>query len=99
MKHDTIELVANQIYDKLTISFNDTRKRLGIQEGVPIVEPLRNYGNFKLADNGEISYVYKRTVIDLGNISERLKSPWEIRKLGVSQLRSMGFTNTTDEDI
>ena len=27
VKHDTIELVANQIYDKLTISFNNTRKR------------------------------------------------------------------------
>ena len=32
LKHDTIELVANQIYDKLTISFNNTRKRLDIQE-------------------------------------------------------------------
>ena len=81
LKHDTIELVANQIYDKLNISFNSTRKRLSIQEGVPIVEPIRNYNNFKLADDGEISYVYKRTVIDLGNISERLMSPWEIRKL------------------
>ena len=27
LKHDTIELIANQIYDKLTISFDDTRKR------------------------------------------------------------------------
>ena len=48
LKHDTIELVANQIYDKLTISFNNTRKRLGIQKGIPIVEPIRNYDNFKL---------------------------------------------------
>ena len=24
LKHDTIELIANQIYDQLTISFNDT---------------------------------------------------------------------------
>ena len=31
LKHDTIELVANQIYDKWTISLNSTRKRLGIQ--------------------------------------------------------------------
>ena len=25
--------------------------------------------------------------------------PWEIRKLGVAKLRSMGFTNITDEDV
>ena len=68
LKHETIELVADQIYDKLTTSFNNTRKRLGIQKGIPILEPIRNYDNFKLADDGEISYVYKRTVIDLGNI-------------------------------
>ena len=30
-KHDTVELVANQIYDKLTISFNNARKRFGIK--------------------------------------------------------------------
>ena len=75
LKHDTIELVANQLYDKLTISFNNTRKRLGIQKGIPTLEPIRNYDNFKLADDGEISYAYKRTVIDLGNINEKLKSP------------------------
>ena len=43
--------------------------------------------------------MYKRTVIDLGNINERLKAHWEIRKLGVAELRSMGFTNITDEDV
>ena len=69
IKHDTTELFANQIYDELTISFNNTRKRLGIPKGIPIVEPIRNYDNFKLADDGEISYVYKRTVIDLGDIN------------------------------
>ena len=79
LKRDTMELVANQIYDRLTISFNNTRKRLGIEKGIPVVEPIRNYENFKLANDGEISYVYKRTVIDLGNINERLRSPWEIR--------------------
>ena len=98
LKYDTIEVVANQIYDKLTISFNNTRKRLGIQKEIPTVEPIRNYQNFTLADDGELSYVYKRTVIDLGNINERLKSPWEIRKLGVVKLRSMSFTNITHED-
>ena len=99
LKHDTIELAANQIYDKLTILFNNTRKRFGIQEGVPILEPIRNYDNFKLADDGELSYIYKRTVIDLGNINERLKAPWEMRRLGATKLKSMGFTNITDEDI
>ena len=78
-----MQLVANQIDDKLTILFKNTRKRLGIQEGVPILEPLRNYDNFKLADDGEISYVCKRKVIDLGKINERLKTPSEIRRLGV----------------
>ena len=99
LKRGTIELVANQIYDKLTISFNNSRKRLGIQKGEPIVNPIRNYDNFKLADDGEITYVYKRTVIYLGNINERLKTPWEIRKIGVKKLKLMGFMNVTDEDV
>ena len=99
LKHDTIELVANQIYDRLTILFNSSRKRLGIQKGEPIVDPIRNYNNFKVADDGEITYVYKRTVIYLGNISERLKAPWEIRKIGVKKLKLMGFMNVTDEDV
>ena len=97
LEHDTVELVANQIYDKLTISFNNNRKRFGIRKGIPIAKPMRNYDNFKLADDGGISYVYKRTVIDLGNISERLKSPWEIGRLGVAELKSMGFINITGE--
>ena len=97
-RHDIEELVANEMYDKLTILLNDTRKKLGIWKGRPI-DPLRKYDNFKLSDDGELTYVYKRTVIDLGNINERLKAPWEIRKLGVAKLRSMGFTNITDEDV
>ena len=68
-KCDTIELVANQIYDKLTNYFNNTRKRLGIQKGRPI-EPMRNYDNFELADDGALTYVSKRRVIDLGNMIE-----------------------------
>ena len=99
LKHDTIELVANQIYDRLTIFFNNDRKRFGIQEGKPIIDPMREYRNFRLTKNGKLSYVYKRTVIDLGNINNRLKAPWEIRKLGVSKLKLMGFTSITDEDI
>ena len=98
LKRDTIELVANQIYDKLTIFFNNDRKRFGIQGGEPVIDPIREYRNFKLTKDGKLSYKYKRTVIDLGNINDRLKAPWEIRKLGFAKLRLMGFTNITDED-
>ena len=99
LTRDTIELVANQIYDKLTIFFNNDRKRFGIQGGKPIIEPMGEYKNFKLTKNGKLSYKYKRTVIDFGNINDRLKAPWEIRRLGVAKLRLMGFTSITDEDI
>ena len=99
LKCDTIEFAANQIYDKLTIFFNNDRKRFGIQGGEPIIDPVREYDYFKLTNNGKLSYKYKRTVIDFGNINDRLKAPWEIRKLGVAKLRSMGFTNITDEDV
>ena len=71
LTRDTIELVANQIYDKLTIFFNNDRKRFGIQGGKPIIEPMREYKNFKLTKNGKLSYKYKRTVIDFGNINDR----------------------------
>ena len=99
LKRDTIELVANQIYDKLTNFFNNDRKRFGIQGGEPIIEPIREYQNFKLTKNGKLSYKYNRTVIDFGNINNRLKAPWEIRKLGVAKLRLMGFRTITYEDI
>ena len=99
LKRDTIELVANQIYDRLTIYFNNDRKRFGIKKGEPIIDPTREYLNFELSDDGEITYNYKRTVIDLGNIDEELKAPWEIRKLGVKRLRLMGFRGITDEDV
>ena len=94
-KRDTIELVANQIYDRLTIFFNNDRKRFGIQGGEPIIE----YQNFKLTKNGKLSYSYKKTVIDFGNINNRLKAPWEIHKLGVAKLRLIGFRSITYEDI
>ena len=99
LKRDTIELVANQIYDRLTNFFNNDRKRFGIQGGEPIIEPIREYQNFKLTKNGKLSYKYKRTVIDFGNINNRLKAPWEIHRLGVAKLRLMGFRTITYEDI
>ena len=96
LKHDTIELAANQIYDRFTIFFNKDRKRFGIQGGKPIIEPMRN---FKLTKDGKLSYAYKKTVIDFGNINNRLKAPWEIRKLGVAKLKLIGFRELTYEDI
>ena len=99
LKRDTIELVANQIYDKLTIFFNNDRKRFGIQGGKPIIDPVREYQNFKLTKNGKLSYKCNKTVIDFGNINNRLKAPWEIRRLGVAKLRLMGFRTITYEDI
>ena len=99
LKHDTIELAANQIYDRLTIFFNNDRKRFDIRKGEPIIDPIREYRNFKLSDDGELTYIYKRMVIDLGNINNKLKAPWKIRKLGVSKLKLMGFTNIMYEDI
>ena len=98
-RNDIEELVANQIYDKLITMFNNNRKRLGIRKGEPIVDPIRKYDNFKLADDGSLTFVYKRIVIDLGNINERIKSPSELRRLGVKKLKLMGFMNVTDEDI
>ena len=60
---------------------------------------MREYRNFKLTKNGKLSYVYKKIVIDLGNINEELKAPWEIRKLGVKKVRLMGIRDITYEDI
>ena len=99
LKKDTIELIANEIYDKLTKLFNDRRKRLGIKGGEPIIDPIRDYSKFKLKTDGTLSYKYKKTVIYLGNIDKGLKSLTEISKLGVNRLRTMGFTNITYEDI
>ena len=97
-RHDIEELVTDQIYDKLTILLNNTRKRFDIQKGRPI-DPIRNYNNFKLTDDGTLSYVYRRTVIDLSNINERLIPPWEMHILGVTKLKLMGFIGITNEDI
>ena len=99
LKRGTIELAVNQTYDRLTIFFNNDRKRFGIQGGKPIIDPIREYQKFKLTKNGKLSYKYKKTVIDFGNINNRLKAPWEIRRLGVAKLRLMGFRNLTYEDI
>ena len=72
---------------------------MGIHKGEPIVKPIRNYYNFKLSDDGELTFVGKRTVIGLGNINEELRKPWKMHRLGVKRLKSMGFLNITDEDV
>ena len=97
-RYDIEELVANQIYEKLTTMFNNNRKRLGILKGEPVLDPIRKYDDFKLADDGSLTFVYKRIVIDLGNINERIKAPSELRRLSVTKLKAMGFTGITDED-
>ena len=97
-RNDIEELVANQIYDKLTTTFNRARERLGINNDTPIEEPSIRYNSFKLADDGLLTFVYKRTVIDLGNINKRIKSPSELRRLSIAKLKAMGFTDITDED-
>ena len=53
LKHDTIELAANQISNRLTIFFNNNRKRSGIQGGKPITDPIKEYRNFRLTKNGK----------------------------------------------
>ena len=99
LKRDTTELIANEMYDKLTKLFNDRRKRLGIKGGTPIADPIRDYSKFKLKNDGTLSYKYKKTVIYLGNIDKDLKSITEMSKLGVNRLRTIGFTNITYEDV
>ena len=42
--------------------------------------------------------MYKKTAIDFGNINNRLKAPWEIRKLGVAKLKLIGFRDITYEE-
>ena len=97
-RNDIEELVANQIYDKLTNMFNEARERLGINNSTPIEEPTIRYDSFKLADDGSLIFKCKRTVIDLGNINKRIKSPSDLRRLSIAKLKVMGFTDITDED-
>ena len=59
LKKDTVELVENQIYDKMTKLFTDTRKRLGIKGGANIKEPIINYNDFNQDDNGNLTFTYK----------------------------------------
>ena len=70
-----------------------------MQKGKPIAEPIRNYSDFVLEDDGEISFISDGAIVDLGNINGKLNSTSYIRSLGVATLKSMGFRNITDEDV
>ena len=88
MKEDTIELVANQIYDKITKLFNERKKTLGIKGGAKIAEPIRNYDRFNLDNNGNLNFKYGKEDIYIGNINEGLNSPSKIiKKFGVTRLK------------
>ena len=101
MEEDTIELVANQIYDRITTVINDRRKRLSTKGGANLEEPtVRDYNSFNLDDNGNLNFTYKNKVINLDNINEDLKTPSAIiKELGVNRLKLLGFRNKTDEDV
>ena len=75
VKEGTIELVANHIYDKITTLINKSRERLGIKGGAKLVEPIRNYDSLNLDNTGNLTFIRKDEVIDLGNINEGLHSP------------------------
>ena len=53
MKKYTIQLVADEIYDKMIKLFNDTRKKLKIEDKTT-VEP--QYKSFNLDDNGNLTF-------------------------------------------
>ena len=92
LREDTIELVANQIYDRITKLINDRRERLGIKRGAKIGEPIRIYDSFDLDDNGNLTFTYKNRVIDLGDINEGLNAPSKIfNKLSVKRLKNNGL--------
>ena len=100
LRKGMIELVVNQICDKITKVFNERRKRSGIQGGASIVEPIGDYDSFVPEDNGNLEFKYKGEKIYIGNINEGLNSLSKmIKKIGVNRLKSIGFMNITDEDI
>ena len=100
VKEYMIELVGNQICDRITKLINGRRKRSGIKGGANIEEPIVNYDSFDPDDNGNLIFTYKNKVINLGNINEGLKRPSIIiKELGVNRLKLMGFSEITDEDI
>ena len=80
VKTNTIELIANEMYDKMTTLSNKRGERLGIKGGANIEEPIRNYDIFDLDDNGNLTFTYENKVKGLGNINEGLMPPSKIIK-------------------
>ena len=54
LKKYMIQLLADQIHDKMTKLFNDMRKRLGINGDANIEEPAINYNDFNQDNNGNL---------------------------------------------
>ena len=64
------------------------------------MEPIRDYNNLDLDDNGYLTFKYGDNVKGLGNINESLIPPSRmIKELCVNRLKLMGFRNITDEDV
>ena len=97
VKEDTIELIANQMYDKITMLINERREKYG---GASEVEPIKNYDNFNLDDSGNLTFTYKSKVIKFGNINEHLYSPSKmIKELSVTRLKLMGFSDISRKEV
>ena len=96
MKEETLQLVADEIYDKMIKAFNDTIEKFKIKDEIT-VEP--QYKSFNLDDNGNLKFKYKdkgeNKVINFENINDRIISSLEIRNLGVNRLKLMDFINIT----
>ena len=87
VKKDTIELISNQTYDKITNLFNYRRKRLGIEGDAKIVEPIRSSDYFNLDDNDHLTFKYENDNKSFGNINKSLYSPSRmVKELGVTGL-------------
>ena len=102
MNKDTIQLVADEIYDKMINLFYDTREKFKTEDKIT-VEP--QYKTFNLDDNGNLTFKYKdkgkNKFIKFGNINNCLIPLSEIRRLGVNNrlIRLMGFRGITYKDI
>ena len=90
-RHDIKELVANKMYDKLTILLNNTREKFGIQKGRPI-DPLT-----LLALGGGVFHVnfvcLLITFLVLGRLPPNLVNfhNWILAKFSISKIKNRRF--------